>query len=47
MLIKMVITKLLNSNKKVPAGSYVLNIHLIIITRKHPTMYLKSTFTLN
>jgi len=34
MLSKMVITKLLNGNKKVPAGVYALNIPLIIIKRK-------------
>ena len=40
---KTVITKLLNANKKVPSGLYVLNIPFI----KKNTIYLKSTFTLN
>jgi len=43
----MVITKLLKGNKKVPVRVYVLNIPLIITKRKKPTIYLKSTFTLN
>ena len=46
MLSKMVIEKIAQVNKKVPAGFYVLNIPLIIIKRKNP-IYLKSTFTLN
>ena len=38
---------MLKGNKKVPAGFYVMSLPLILIKRKAPTIYLKSTFTLN
>jgi len=48
MLSKMVITKMLKGNKKVPAGFYDLNIPFIIIKRrKNKPIYLKYMFTLN